>query len=1745
MESLIGSPAPIAKSLDDVEDSDIIDMRNALDAASWTLFDKKLVQDGGSLLRIDYLNIGLIESFDWFATAGLASIFENKELKIPDVGIVKINRFRLEYPRKDDIGESSALLWPAEAQLKKIDYSGALIVGATIIWGKGSGRTGQEDLGNIQLGKIPIMVGSSFCNLTNPELIKTEEDIVRVKECSDDYMGYFVMGGNQKNLISQNYLKPNHEIVITSKMGTTTYFKTVCNIRCKGVDGTMTMHKVFVMTSAVNKIKHSDRRIYVNMPWVRQNAYDSSTTIIGVNAVTIFRLATILIHRINPFASNGSYLYASVPPQPNDLVAGMEAGLNGVPTFGEAARYYLESIREYGGEELWKGAYSYINDTLNEASLEASETDFWNMTTHISSEPKDKKDKPVKSVAEDRSLADRAESLLMSFSQQFMIHIGTEPFMIQMRKLEEYKLIIREQIKVMHRARGVDTSPQEIDLTIQYINQLIELQTVGNPQANKIRQELYNVRGISITAEYITALAFYNEVRNEIISRMKMMAYMCVKVLRVEIGVAALDDRDSLANQMYENAGILMTSRYAAMLRQVEGELKTVTADTNSIRTALTDLGRKIITAEFASNFSKGEWNKRGVDKKRTGVTDIMPASVTVARLAYLRRLSAQTKGHSRNTASRELTGLQPGLICLSETPEGTQCGNVEHLAAAAFITNESYDAKTLAYKLTQLRTSHRRNELKVADIMRKHSLRDNLNGLMVQESKDSTGELFISSRRSPTLSTPMFLDGKPMGWVNGLTFRRRLIGWRREGLLHPHTGIHYTHKVSKSGMISQLKIETTGGRIVQPLIIAEDPQKTVDMLWRIHLNFRDGGETTFEDLIQNGYIEFVDSAELEFLDVAPSASVYLKAVQDGLPERYDHIMLNPAFLMGSSANIMPFANMNPVVRNSYFTSMVKQPLDNPHPTYTERAHTSIGKLLTPQVPIVKTDMYDNIFRNDYFGMNVNLLITPNRDGEEDGIVVNQRFLDNGGLSSTKYSAFPVTLEPGQELNFGRDFMETEEDPDRYGRGIIRITRKVATRNDDGTMTITEEPVIVKPHEVLARKTWKRDDEMAFEDVTHDSLRDGIVDRIVWSKSTGSSRIVYIIIKMPDNLWLGDKIASRFSQKGTIARVVKDEDMPYDAITGETADIIVNPQAFPSRMTIGMLAEGLVANAHIFPDKNKNVYIMYRKRGFDIFAPLERIFAVSKKTWEEYQFDDGHVHHVEAPAPDGLPDWIPPTEGAGSMLQPNPILQQEPLPKSDGETLIISSDEVFSHEDMEFLKYRDSIKTFPGMENGLWAIRYYSEDSIRYIVIMGKLGGPIEEVTDQRLDVLYSTYPSLREKIAMVLAVPMNQIEIIPGLYFDLEATEDEEFLNPQRGVRLSNLPEPVQETYVQGNMLTPVATQHVAGYLDSFFMRANITKSLFDFIIPESMRVLNDIILPDSNDVPTTVTLTAGSKFSDLKKNTTSIKARVWTTVVDGNGKVRLGDDGKTPIQRQEIVELTSLEAWTKHYPDSLLIPRENIIGLPQEARKVYSDRAAKIANMRKATIFKEGIDLKDAMDELELMGYERDMKSDFILPRTGKPIEGGIVRMWSYYMPLKHKVKNKMQARGFGKNDSRTNQPIQGRNRGGGLRFNYADALASIKSGAANFVSDRLLDSSGKKDVFVCTNCKEVCYREGAKGAMMGSIVCPLCSTEAEAVKISVPYIFLLERNLLMAAGVRLQVEPDLDDFEDDGPGFNKNKF
>ena len=126
------------------------------------------------------------------------------------------------------------------------------------------------------------------------------------------------------------------------------------------------------------------------------------------------------------------------------------------------------------------------------------------------------------------------------------------------------------------------------------------------------------------------------------------------------------------------------------------------------------------------------------------------------------------------------------------------------------------------------------------------------------------------------------------------------------------------------------------------------------------------------------------------------------------------------------------------------------------------------------------------------------------------------------------------------------------------------LLRKLATVYD--RIEIDPSPIRNKINEIIGQFKKKFDDlQMQYdEEIERAEAGEGVESGIVKSVK------VYIASKR--KLSVGDKMAGRHGNKGVVARIVKEEDMPFLA-DGTPVDIVLNPLGVPSRMNVGQVLE--------------------------------------------------------------------------------------------------------------------------------------------------------------------------------------------------------------------------------------------------------------------------------------------------------------------------------------------------------------------------------------------------------------------------------------------------------------------------------------------------------------------------------------------------------------------------------------------
>lgn len=256
--------------------------------------------------------------------------------------------------------------------------------------------------------------------------------------------------------------------------------------------------------------------------------------------------------------------------------------------------------------------------------------------------------------------------------------------------------------------------------------------------------------------------------------------------------------------------------------------------------------------------------------------------------------------------------------------------------------------------------------------------------------------------------------------------------------------------------------------------------------------------------------------------------------------------------------------------------AMGKQALGIYASNFNKRIDTMGNILNYAQKPLVYTKLSKYTFSNELpAGTNaIVAIMTHTGFNQEDSVIVNQSALDRGLFTSTYYKAIKDQCTKNHSTGEEEVFMNPTKNnaactkpfsysklddhgfvpKNTYVHGGDIIIGKVMPKKING--------VIINQDNSLAMKA---NDE-------------GYIDMNYVGTNSEGYRFCNLRIRKNRIPQVGDKLASREAQKGTIGMVYKHQDMPFTK-DGIVPDIIMNPHAIPSRMTMAQLMECIMGKA--------------------------------------------------------------------------------------------------------------------------------------------------------------------------------------------------------------------------------------------------------------------------------------------------------------------------------------------------------------------------------------------------------------------------------------------------------------------------------------------------------------------------------------------------------------------------------------
>ena len=256
--------------------------------------------------------------------------------------------------------------------------------------------------------------------------------------------------------------------------------------------------------------------------------------------------------------------------------------------------------------------------------------------------------------------------------------------------------------------------------------------------------------------------------------------------------------------------------------------------------------------------------------------------------------------------------------------------------------------------------------------------------------------------------------------------------------------------------------------------------------------------------------------------------------------------------------------------------AMGKQAMGVYATNYDQRMDKTAYVLNYPSRPLVDTRLMNFIQLNKIpSGTQIHVAImTHTGYNQEDSVLVNKGSIDRGLFMTTIYHT-----EKDEDKNIIRDeIIRCKPDPTKTkgikfgnydklnGQGFIPENELVENRD-----VIIAKIIPIKENRNDPTKTIKYEDQSK----TFRTTEETYIDKNYTGRNGDGYNFAKVRVRTLRKPVLGDKFSSRHGQKGTCGNIIPECDMPFTK-DGLKPDIIINPHAIPSRMTIGQLKETLL-----------------------------------------------------------------------------------------------------------------------------------------------------------------------------------------------------------------------------------------------------------------------------------------------------------------------------------------------------------------------------------------------------------------------------------------------------------------------------------------------------------------------------------------------------------------------------------------
>lgn len=175
------------------------------------------------------------------------------------------------FKEKDDLYNQ---IYPNEARVRNLTYESDLLLdinSLTKVFDEKLGKEVIKDEPKVVaknfIGKIPIMIRSKFCALSN----KNDRDRVDVKECIYDQGGYFIINGGEKVIVAQERMANNFVYVFRKKEPAAYSWSAEIRSNMDSSNRPPSQFTVRILSKGENKKEHSGQVIRARIPYIKKD----------------------------------------------------------------------------------------------------------------------------------------------------------------------------------------------------------------------------------------------------------------------------------------------------------------------------------------------------------------------------------------------------------------------------------------------------------------------------------------------------------------------------------------------------------------------------------------------------------------------------------------------------------------------------------------------------------------------------------------------------------------------------------------------------------------------------------------------------------------------------------------------------------------------------------------------------------------------------------------------------------------------------------------------------------------------------------------------------------------------------------------------------------------------------------------------------------------------------------------------------------------------------------------------------------------------------------------------------------------------------------------------------------------------------------------------------------------------------------------------------------------------------------